>query len=421
MLSDSHQQSGASIADSFAGPGRVSTGKNRWLILCLLWLLYATFGIINRSLSALVTPILRDLQLSYTEMGFILGSWQLTYIPAALVAGALLDRWGVRKSLTAGAVVVGLSSALRYFPQGFAGMLGAVALFGAGGSMISVGCPKAIFSKFKGRTRGTAVGIYLTGSWTGSILVLIFTNSLIMPWMEYSWRHTFAFYGFLAFTAAFLWWFLSKETLPARTEKEEGITKIFVRLIRVRNVQIALLVGFLTFTVIHGFFNWLPKLLETGGFSPSLAGILAAVPLIAGVPSLLIISHLIPPPSRGRFLAWAGILTIVALATAVTASGIVQLAGLALFGFLTPPFVSIMTLILMDTPEIGSGSMGSAVGMFYCVAEMGGFAGPFAMGALVDATGGFLSGVILLAVLCLVISLLSLLLKTAPLPKGSLR
>jgi cyanate permease len=70
---------------------------------------------------------------------------------------------------------------------------------------------------------------------------------------------------------------------------------------------------------------------------------------------------------------------------------------------------------------VGSASMGSAVGMFYCVAEMGGFAGPFAMGALVDATGGFLSGVILLAVLCLVISLLSLLLKTAPLPKGSLR
>jgi cyanate permease len=149
---------------------------------------------------------------------------------------------------------------------------------------------------------------------------------LIMPWMEYSWRHTFAFYGFLAFTAAFLWWFLSKETEAPRTEKDEGIIKIFVRLIRVRNVQIALLVGFLTFTVIHGFSNWLPKLLETGGFSPSLAGILAAVPLMAGVPSLLIIPHLIPAPSRGRFLAWAGIFTIVALATAVTASGIVRLS-----------------------------------------------------------------------------------------------
>jgi cyanate permease len=412
MISDSNPRHGEQVADSYSPNGDVPGGKNRWLILGLLWLLYASFGIVARSLSPLVTPVLRDLQLSYTQMGFILGSWQLTYIPAALVAGALLDRWGVRKCLTAGAVVVGLSSVLRYFPQGFAGMLGAVALFGAGGSMISVGCPKAIFSKFTGKSRGTAVGIYLTGSWIGSILALTCTNSLVMPWMEYSWRHTFTFYGFLAFTAAFLWWFLSKEAEPPPAEKDEGIRKIFVRLIRVRNVQIALVMGFLVFTIVHGFSNWLPKLLETSGFSPSLAGILAAVPLMAGVLSLLIIPHLIPRSSRGRFLAWAGILTIIALATGVTASGIVQLAGLALFGFLTPAFVSIMTLILMDTPEVGSGSMGSAVGMFYCVAEMGGFTGPLAMGALVDATGGFLSGVILLAFLCIVISLLTLMLKT---------
>ncbi len=412
MISDLNPRSGEPIADSFSLKGNAPDGKNRWLILGLLWLLYAAFGIVNRSLSPLVTPVLRDLQLSYTQMGFILGSWQLTYIPAALVAGALLDRWGVRKCLTAGAIVVGLSSVLRYFPQGFAGMLGAVALFGAGGSMISVGCPKAIFSKFTGKSRGTAVGIYLTGSWIGNILALTCTNSLVMPWMKYSWRHTFTFYGFLAFAAAFLWWFLSKEAEPPPTEKDEGIIKIFVRLIRVRNVQIALVIGFLVFTVIHGFLNWLPKLLETGGFSPSLAGILAAVPMIAGIPSLLIIPHLIQRSSRGRFLAWAGILTIIALATAVMASGIVQLAGLALFGFLTPAFISIMTLILMDTPEVGSGSMGSAVGMFYCVAEMGGFTGPLVMGALVDATGSFLSGVMLLAFLCVVISLLTLMLKT---------
>jgi MFS family permease len=46
--------------------------------------------------------ILNDLRMSYSQMGFILGSWQLTYILVALVAGAILDRWGVRKSIFAG-------------------------------------------------------------------------------------------------------------------------------------------------------------------------------------------------------------------------------------------------------------------------------------------------------------------------------
>ena len=102
-----------------------NSGQNpyRWVILVLLWLLYAAFGIISRSIFPLVTPVLRDLNLSYSQMGLILGSWQLTYIFAALVAGAVLDRWGVRKSIFAGAIVIGLSATLRYYTVGFITML----------------------------------------------------------------------------------------------------------------------------------------------------------------------------------------------------------------------------------------------------------------------------------------------------------
>jgi len=64
----------------------------RWVILALLWLLYATFGLISRSISPLVTPILKDLDISYGQMGLILGSWQLTYIAVAIIAGAIIDK-----------------------------------------------------------------------------------------------------------------------------------------------------------------------------------------------------------------------------------------------------------------------------------------------------------------------------------------
>ena len=125
--------------------------RYRWIILALLWLLYVAFGMVQRAIAPLVTPILADLDLSYTEMGFILGSWQLTYIAAAIVTGTLIDRWGIRKSLLAGTIFLGLSSALRYFARGFSSMLGAVAIAGIGGPMISVGCPKAISIWFEGK------------------------------------------------------------------------------------------------------------------------------------------------------------------------------------------------------------------------------------------------------------------------------
>ena len=58
--------------------------------------------------------------------------------------------------------------------------------------------------------------------------------------------------------------------------------------------------------------------------------------------------------------------------------------------------------------------MGSAGGMFFCVAEIGGFAGPFILGAIKDLTGGFVIGVCFLSGLALARLVMALLLKTRP-------
>ena len=385
--------------------------RYRWVILSLLWLLYVAFGLINRALAPLVTPILKDLHLSYTQMGMILGSWQLTYIFVAILSGTLIDKWGVRRSLLAGAIIIGLSSALRYFPMGFWTMLGAVALFGVGGSMISTGCPKAISIWFRGKNQGTAVGIYLTGPQIGGILALSFTNSLVMPLTGNSWRYTFLVYGLLTFMIASLWGFLAKDTELPMSNEDAGIFAIFARLIRVRNVQIVLIMGLLTFAISHGFTNWLPKILESSGLSPASAGFTASLPIAAGIPSCLIFPSLVLPQSRGRFISLSALLTIVTLILSMTTSGRVQLAGLILFGIIISSFFPILTLILMDIPEVGSRYMGAAAGMFFCFAEIGGCTGPWIMGALFDVTGAFLAGALFFAGLSLTTFFLSLHLK----------
>jgi len=388
----------------------------RWVILALLWLLYVAFGLVQRAIAPMVTPILADLDLSYTQMGFILGSWQLTYIAMAVVAGTLIDRWGIRRALLSGAIFLGLSSALRYFARGFGSMLSAVAIAGIGGPMISVGCPKAISIWFEGKSRGTAIGIYLTGPWIGGIFALTMTNSFIMPLVRNSWRNTFLFYGLLTFAAGLIWWLLARDTPHqlSTTEKTPGMISLLARFIKVRNIRIVLVLGLLVFAILHALTNWLPKILETSGFSPSLAGMATAIPLASGIPSLLIIPRLIAPPRRGRFLAAFSLLILVSLVLIMTASGGFLLAGLIMFGIIIAPFFPILTLILMDTPEVGSTYMGSVGGMFFCISEIGGFAGPLIMGAIVDMTGSFQIGNFFFAVLCLAVFVLSLQLKTKP-------
>ena len=390
--------------------------RYRWVILFLVWLLYAAFGLVSRSVAPLVTPILRDLNMSYSQMGIILGSWQLTYIVVAIIAGAILDRWGIRKSLFIGTVIIGLSATLRYFPIGFSTFLPVVAVFGIGGPLISVGAPKTIASWFRGKGRGTAVGIYTTGPWIGGLIALSATNSLIMPVTGYSWRLTFVYYGLLVFGIALLWWFLARDIEPTEAKEGESIGRTFSRLIKIRNVRFILIMGLLSFAIMHGFTNWLPKIMESVGMSPTISGLVSSIPLIAGIPAVLVIPRLVPPRLRGRILAILAAVVTAALIVSVNTSGAPLFAGLVLFGISGSSLFPILMLILMDTPEIGEEHMGLAGGIFFCVAEIGGFSGPLVMGALADLTGSFFAGAFFLASLSLIIFVMTLLLKAAPDP-----
>lgn len=94
-----------------------------------------------------------------------------------------------------------------------------------------------------------------------------------------------------------------------------------------------------------------------------------------------------------------------------TQSGIPLVMGLGLYGMSFPAIMPILMLVLMELTEVGSRYMGSAAGMFFCIAEIGGFAGPFLMGTIKDLTGGFFAGAAFLTVLALALSVMALFLK----------
>ena len=92
-------------------------------------------------------------------------------------------------------------------------------------------------------------------------------------------------------------------------------------------------------------------------------------------------------------------------------TGLPMYVGLILYGIAACTLVPLLTLILMETPEVGAKHMGSAGGLFFCVSEIGGFMGPFLLGMLVDWTGGFLAGGYFVVALSLGILLMSFLIE----------
>jgi MFS transporter, CP family, cyanate transporter len=380
----------------------------RWIMLALLWLLYVSFGLVTRSLFPLVTPILRDLRMTYSQMGLVMGSWQFTYICAAMAVGFLVDRWGIRKSLFFGAAVIALSAGLRCVSTGFLSLLIPVSLFGIGGPMISAGAPKTIALWFQGKARGTAVGVYLTGPWIGGAFSLAATNHWVMPLVGDSWRLTFAVYGLVALVIAFLWLFLSRESETVSPSGTSGMRQVFMALVGVPNVRTVLYCGMLTLAIVHGLTSWLPKIIEIKGFPPIFAGYAAAFPLIGGIPSLLILPRMVPARSRGTALAVLALVAAASVWILFTQTGIPMFAGLVLYGVSSSALLPLQTLILMETPEVGPRHMGSASGLFFCIAEIGGFASPAVVGALADWSGGFHAGAYFVVALCAAVFLMSL-------------
>ncbi len=327
------------------------------------------------------------------------------------MAGIAMDKWGIRRTLFAGIIILALSEGLRYFATGFGTLLPIVALFGIGGPQISVGAPKTISVWFRGKNRATAVGLYTTAPWIGGLFAIAATNSFVMPLTGYSWRLTFVIYGLVALVFAVIWLVLARDTGRTSDVISTGIKDVFLRLIRVRNVVIVFLAGLLILLIDHGFSHWLPKMLENRGFSPETAGFTASLPLLAAIPSVLLVPLLTPPHLRGRVLAVLAFLTSTALLTSYFSSSWLLQGGLVLYGMAAPVLLPMLMLVLMDDPHVGPEHMGLAAGIFFGVAEIGGFTGPLLMGVLVDVTGNFLLGIIFLAGMGILLTALTLLLR----------
>lgn len=377
-------------------------------MLALAWLVYSGFGIISSSLPALITPVRLDLQLTYSEVGILLGAWQLVYIVVSYPAGLFVDRVGTHRALALGALLVACSGLMRAFATDFTALFLSVAIFGVGGPIISIGVPKVIASWFSGRPRVTAAGIYITGSTTGSILALSTTNSLVLPVLG-SWQATCAVYGSIVLGIALTWWLLARDP-PKPVVRPGGpppvsFSDACMTVVKTRAVWLVVIVGFTGFMINHGFRSWLPQILEFKGMSAADAGYLSALPGLASIAGSITTARMAARFPRKTVVATCLITVGASLVAVDLLTGLPLMLALAVQGFFAGGVGPVLLTILMDLREVGAGSMGAAAGIYFAVGEVGGFSGPSVMGILKDWTGGFTAGLLLLAAITIIMLL----------------
>jgi cyanate permease len=391
---------------------RTRASRYRWVILALLWLVYFAFGLILSSIPPLVNVISADLSLTYSEMGIILGSVIVMYIPLSVPVGVGIDSVGQKRMITLGLFLISASEILRFAVFNFTTLFFVVLLFGIGGPTVSVGLAKMVASTFGGRERGLASGIYMTGAAVGSASALALTNSLVLPLVG-TWRNVFSFYGLIGLGIMCAWILLARESERSSVQSNGGIQfrEELSSLLSDRDVWLVALIGSTTFLVFYGFGNWLPTILEAKGMSPIDAGVLASVPTWVGLIGSAIIPGIGLAGSRRPIIIASLLIEGISMYIVGISCCLTLLMVLVIYGIVSGAMMPLMLVVMMDLPSVGAEKTGIASGLFFSIGECAGFLGPIAVGYLADLTSSFLPPLLLLSIVVEVMILLAFILK----------
>ena len=163
-----------------AGTQRSFGIKSAWFLVFALAVTYLLSFMDRMIITLMVEPLKRDLGLSDTQVGLLMGfSFAMFYSVFGLPIGRLADRVNRKRIIIVGIAVWSVATALGGFAQGFWALFVARVLVGAGEAALSPAALSMIADKFPREKRGPATGVFIAGGQLGSAVALIGGGALL--------------------------------------------------------------------------------------------------------------------------------------------------------------------------------------------------------------------------------------------------
>jgi NNP family nitrate/nitrite transporter-like MFS transporter len=390
----------------------VTEGQRRWALsastiaftACFaLWTIFSIIGI----------RIQKDLGLSDTEFGLLVGTPILTGSISRLFIGVLADRFGGRRVM---ALVMIIASAAGFglsYAHTYAQFLLAALVMGVAGGSFAAGVAYVARWFPKERT-GTALGIFGMGTFGSAITNFSSFLMVALGWM------TIARIWAVALAVVAVGFYLFTKDDPVAESQRQGATRasLAAQLEPLRKVQVwrfAIYYAFL-FGAFVALALWLPRYyMGAYGLSVATAGFLATAFSLRGS-VLRAVGGWLSDKFGARNIMYAtfGVSMIATfLLSYPTTRYIVQgidgpieftlemgVAPFATLTFLLGLFMSFgMAAVYKHIPVYYPDNVGSVGGLVGMIGGLGGFALPIAFGAMADLTGVWTSCFMLLFLL----------------------
>jgi EmrB/QacA subfamily drug resistance transporter len=145
--------------------------RRRWLALGVLCLSLLVIVVDNTIVNVALPTLARDLDADVSTLQWVVDAYTLTFAALLLLAGALGDRLGRRRTLLGGLAVFGLASGGAAYAGGADGLVAARAVMGAGAAFIMPATLSLLVSVFAdARERTVAIGIWAATAGLGVAL-----------------------------------------------------------------------------------------------------------------------------------------------------------------------------------------------------------------------------------------------------------
>jgi len=384
-------------------------------LLPFLFLLYVIAFLDRMNIGAAALQMPTDLGFSPSVIGFGAGIFFLGYFLLEIPGALIVERWSARRWIARIMISWGIVTVLMAFIHTARQFYWVRFMVGAAEAGFLPGVIVYLTHWFRYQDRAKAVAVFYAANPLSYVVGSPLAGLLLgLSWLGMrGWRWLFiiegipaVLFGVIAIFYLTDWpeqarWLPEDEqswiTEQLRREKE---AKKRVRsysvwgALRNRDVLLLTLCYFCAMTGSYGIAFWLPTILKRlSGQSDMRVTLLAALPYVAGfVTQQLNGWHSDRTGERRWHAALPVILCGVALSLAVIyesrpaiSIGLFVVVGACFYGF-QPCFWAVPTLFLSDSAAAAS------IGLINSVGNLGGFAGPFVIGYLVNRTHSFAPG-----------------------------
>lgn len=401
--------------------------NNRWTNLFVAYLALVGAFLPYVGWSPSLSAISEDLGLNYSQAGGISSITGLVAGAMILIGGVVVSRWGCKNVILAGLAAGVVGQAVFAMSNGFELVVVARVLAGVSVGFLWVATYTMAVNWFRRQKTGRAVGVMLSADGMGALLGLFAFSAVLAT---FGWRMGLTVQS-VCLGAVLIVVLVVAKNAPApedelatagEAEFRPGtgdLVRSMFQCLKNRNVLTGLLYwigGVGLFSVIA---SWMPAILvEDAGMSESLAGFISALFSIAGSAAALAVPYIAEKAgSKKTVILFSGILTAVALAALTLFLATENYMVVALLvpvigiGVYAGESLTLATAVESVDARFSGLVNGLIVGVPWLIS---GFAYPYILGAVKDATGGFVQGFVVLTVATVVLCALTPLLIKEP-------